>query len=336
MRVFLSYRRDDSAGRAGRLVDGLSARIGERNVFHDVRSIAPGVEFHAAVISALQTTDVTIVVIGTDWSTLTGPDGARRLDEPGDYVRLEVASALAAGGPVVPVLVGDAQFPAAAELPEDLRPLLQRQAIEIRDVAWHEDLDSLIDRLAEELSPPNQWWRKRSILSVAAVLLVAIVIGILFVARGSKNKGSSETPPCSPINASWTELHLPTERTATYQTADATNRKIRFTATAAWVTKSASGWRVATDIEVSNESLPVDGTHDDWYVSTDDFDRLIVDGFAGNIVSCFNAVVGTQQLEPGRRAVVRLGFDSATDPSHAELLVAIDGGTPIPIADRRA
>ena len=70
MRVFVSYRRDDTAGRAGRLGDGLSTRLGAGNVFQDVGSIAPGVDFEGAILGALAATDATIVVIGPDWATL--------------------------------------------------------------------------------------------------------------------------------------------------------------------------------------------------------------------------------------------------------------------------
>jgi TIR domain len=122
MRVFLSYRRDDTAGRAGRLSDGLTDRLGTGNVFHDVGSIAPGVDFEAAILGALADTDATILVIGPDWATVKGPDHAPRLLQPDDYVRTEVAAALASGRPVVPVLVGDARLPTLDELPEDLTP----------------------------------------------------------------------------------------------------------------------------------------------------------------------------------------------------------------------
>ena len=154
MRVFVSYRRDDTAGRAGRLGDGLSTRLGAGNVFQDVGSIAPGVDFEGAILGALAATDATIVVIGPDWATLQGPDAVPRVREPGDYVRREVAAALTSGQPVVPVLVGGARLPAADELPDELAPLLKRQAITLRDDTWHEDVDGLVHRLRAEIEPP--------------------------------------------------------------------------------------------------------------------------------------------------------------------------------------
>src|SRR6476620_936107 len=126
MRVFVSYRRDDTAGRAGRLGDSLSTRLGTGNVFQDVGSIAPGVDFEAAILGALADTDATIVVIGPDWATLEGPDALPRLRERVYYLGQEVAAALTSGQPVVPVRVGGGRLPATDELPDELAPLLRR------------------------------------------------------------------------------------------------------------------------------------------------------------------------------------------------------------------
>lgn len=150
MRIFISYRRDDTAGRAGRLFDVLVSRLGGRNVFQDVAAIAPGADFTQQVADAIAKSDAALVVIGSEWLTIRGPDGTRRLDEPGDYVRGEIGAALAAEVPVVPVLVGDAQLPAPGDLPEELRPLVNRQAARIRDDSWHQDVDALVRRLEGE------------------------------------------------------------------------------------------------------------------------------------------------------------------------------------------
>jgi hypothetical protein len=135
MRVFLSYRRDDTAGRAGRLFDGLIKRLGPGQVFQDVEGISPGLDFEQALVEWLDRADASVVVIGADWVTAAEADGRRRLDHDDDYVRREVGAALASGRPVVPVLVGGAQLPRANELPDDLEPLVRRQAFTVRDGA---------------------------------------------------------------------------------------------------------------------------------------------------------------------------------------------------------
>ncbi len=150
MKIFISYRRDDTAGRAGRLFDLLATRFGARNVFQDVAAIEPGTDFTQRVDEAIAQCDATLVVIGSDWLSMSGPDGTRRLDEPDDYVRREVGAALAAGVRVVPVLVDRAELPAPEDLPEALRPLAQRQAVALRDATWHQDVDALVRRLEGE------------------------------------------------------------------------------------------------------------------------------------------------------------------------------------------
>jgi hypothetical protein len=154
MRMFISYRRDDTAGRAGRLFDVLVSRLGARNVFQDVAVIAPGTDFMQHVADAIGTCDAALVVIGSEWLTIRGADGRPRLNEPDDYVRAEIRAALSAEVPVVPVLVGQAQLPAAGDLPDELRPLVNRQAARIRDDSWHQDVDALFDASrAKRLSP---------------------------------------------------------------------------------------------------------------------------------------------------------------------------------------
>src|SRR5215207_8398557 len=95
LRIFLSYRREDSSARAGRLRDALAARFGERNIFQDVTAVRPGEDFTRAIDAALSQSDVVLVVIGPQWVTSAGPDGEPRLARQDDYVRAEL---IAAGG----------------------------------------------------------------------------------------------------------------------------------------------------------------------------------------------------------------------------------------------
>lgn len=126
-RFFLSYRRDDNAGFAGRLSDALEAAFGVGSVFRDVDDIRPGVDFAAPINSQLQSAHAVLVMIGPHWLE-AGADGRRRIDEPDDFVRCEVAAGLASGKPVIPLLLGNATMPEGKELPNAIAGLARHQA----------------------------------------------------------------------------------------------------------------------------------------------------------------------------------------------------------------
>ena len=110
-RIFISYRRDDSAAHAGRLCDRLEYHFGPGQVFMDVDAIKPGMNFIETVQQAIGECDGLVAVIGSDWLQVSDGTGARRLDDPTDLVRLEIVTALQRGIPVIPVLVQSAQMP---------------------------------------------------------------------------------------------------------------------------------------------------------------------------------------------------------------------------------
>lgn len=145
-RLFLSYRRDDSAGFAGRLADGLEAEFGAGSVFRDVDDIHPGQDFVDAIRDHLRQVDAVLVMIGPRWLA-SSAGGQRRLDDPEDFVRREIQTALASGKPVIPVLVGGAAMPAGAELPEAIADLARRQAVVLSDAGWRDDVRHLMDAL---------------------------------------------------------------------------------------------------------------------------------------------------------------------------------------------
>lgn len=140
--IFINYRREDSSGHAGRLFDALSAHFAGR-LFMDVDTLEPGVDFVEAIEQAVGSCEVLIVVIGREWLTIENTAGHRRLDDPADFVRLEVESALARKIRVIPVLVQDAPMPRAEELPPSLARLARRNAIELSDARWAYDVDRL-------------------------------------------------------------------------------------------------------------------------------------------------------------------------------------------------
>lgn len=145
--IFISYRRDDSAGYAGRLYDRLSAHFGADQVFMDVEGIELGTDFVTAIEQAVSSCKVLVVVIGDEWLSTTDPAGRRRLEDPNDFVRLETRVALEREIRVVPVLVGGALMPRADELPEELKSLARRQAIEISHKQWEASTRELIRAL---------------------------------------------------------------------------------------------------------------------------------------------------------------------------------------------
>ncbi len=168
-RVFISYRRDDAAGYAGRLEEALEKRLGPRSVFRDMIDIAPGEDFVGAIRARLATAQSVLVLIGPRWA---GGDtaGQRRIDDTNDFVRLEVALALESGARVVPVLLPGAEMPLEADLPPPLKPLARRNALSLSDANWGAD----IGRLADSIGLP----RRRSVwpwaLGGAAVAASAV------------------------------------------------------------------------------------------------------------------------------------------------------------------
>ena len=153
--IFISYRRDDSAGFAGRLADDLVEIFGRDLVFMDVTGIEPGTDFRHAIAEKVGDCDTVLAVIGKEWMG-QATDGHARVADPSDFVRLEVAAALERGVPVIPVLVDDAAMPAARDLPKDLEPLAWRNAVELRHSRWDADLQVLVAALEKRLA------RKRS------------------------------------------------------------------------------------------------------------------------------------------------------------------------------
>jgi len=145
--IFISYRRGDSAGHAGRIYDRLRAQLGHDRVFMDVTGIEAGVDFMDAIEGAIGSCTALLVIIGPDWLTCTDDDGRSRLADPNDVLRLEIGSALARKVRVIPVLVDGALLPHADGLPDDLKTLVRRQTIELRDTRWDDDADHLLDVL---------------------------------------------------------------------------------------------------------------------------------------------------------------------------------------------
>jgi hypothetical protein len=190
--IFISYRRDDTGGFAGRLYDRLCDRFGRHRVFRDVDTIEPGGRFPREIEEKLSRCDALVALIGPDWLGSTDEQGRRRLELPEDFVRLEIATALRRGIAVIPTLLRNTPMPRAAELPRDLAPLAECQAIEIDDTDFHEDVDRLIEALAPRVRRGGVTVLGRTFpRAAAAAALAVLALGVLAVAVAVRGRGDA-------------------------------------------------------------------------------------------------------------------------------------------------
>ena len=205
--IFICYRRDDTAGHTGRLRDALSAEFGSDEIFRDLDTISPGDDFVEAMSHGLASCSVFLAIVGRQWLTAVDRDGRRRLDDPADHVRRELAEALPRGVRVIPVLVQGASMPRAADLPDPLRTFAARNAIELDDEGWQSDVNRLVEAVRRDVHLPHAAHRRvadkpvpyrRMALGLlgAGALIIAIVFG-----RGRLNESSqagASTPAGAP------------------------------------------------------------------------------------------------------------------------------------------
>jgi hypothetical protein len=226
--IFISYRREDTEGFARGLFQSLEGAFGSDHVFMDVEAIGLGVDFVEAIDKSLAGCGALLVLIGKDWVNCTDSAGRRRLDDPQDFVRMEVAKALEQNVRVIPVLVKGARMPAPEDLPESLRSVTRRQALELRHERWSQDVAHLASALEQMLGltrldrpapsppmPPSSAQPKKSgrgmamglgavavvvILAAAGYLLIPkspappVVVNTESAVQPEADKGSSPTP----------------------------------------------------------------------------------------------------------------------------------------------
>ena len=218
--IFISYRRDDSEGQAGRLYDDLSRTFGDSSVFMDVTAIEPGLDFRKVIDHNVASCGVLLAVIGPGWLDAKDESGQRRLDNPVDFVRLETASALKRDIPVVPVLVRGARMPRADQLPPDLGELAYRNGLELTHARWDSDVEVLVKALHRHIKdeaaaleqtsrpastpprsaapanvPPVAPVKKQSsLIAVGLVAAVAVAIGLVAWMHRSPTTDASRIP----------------------------------------------------------------------------------------------------------------------------------------------
>lgn len=182
--IFISYRRVDSMAASGRIYDHLTEVFGEANIFKDVENIEAGDDFRVVLTNAVNSCDVLLVIIGPEWLNASDTMGRRRLDDPHDYVRLEIETGLKRSDAlVIPLLIENASMPRPSDLPPSMQDLCFRNAMPIRnDPDFHRDIHLLIDHIQRHFKKVAKEHRRVSPLLIAAVLMLILIgAGAFFV-----------------------------------------------------------------------------------------------------------------------------------------------------------
>src|SRR5262245_56789722 len=199
-KIFIVYRRDDSISTAGRLHDRLAQTFGRKSLFMDVDHVPAGIDFVDYLNSQVAECDVFLAVIGPNWVDAKDDSGHRRLDNPNDYVTVEIAAALARNIRVIPVLVDGARAPNPDKLPDSIKPLARRNAVEIRNTHFGRAAEALTDKVREALKStrPMTWrwpwfvvperWR------VVALTATALLLGWIGLNQMGMPVGAPWTP----------------------------------------------------------------------------------------------------------------------------------------------
>jgi hypothetical protein len=321
VQVFLSYRRGDVGGYAGRLADALRQRLGANSVFQDVVAIAPGQDFTAAIDRALDDCDAFLAVIGPGWLAAATPQGAPRLFEADDYVRLELARALDRNVRVIPVLVGGAALPAATELPDELKGLVRRQAVALHDETWHQDVEGLVRSLRGEPAVPTRR-RARWLVPGVAVVVALVALGAAAwwwgpgSGQGSGSGEQAEPAACPPAaGEGWGRIALNNNPTGEEKLPQGS---LLFRVKAAYWRASGSTWQVLLDTSMQNKTSEAQ-YHGYWRY------QYLVVGQRRFKVTCFSS--DSAPVDPGLVDDALIGFQVSCKPVGAiEVVLEEDKG----------
>jgi Sulfatase-modifying factor enzyme 1/TIR domain len=219
--IAISYRRDDSLPIAGRLYDRLQAKFGKKNVFMDFDSIPPGTDFREQIKQVIGRSNLVVAIIGPHWLG-EQPDASRRIDNPGDFVRLEIAYALEAGIPVIPLLIDTTQMPKPEMLPPNIQELAFRHALPLDSgVDFHSHTDRLIAGIRKAIADGPRSNRAQTVSATigpvvgtrptrkiviwsAAILLVVGASAISFLVLQRHEREANETSPALVVEQSKT------------------------------------------------------------------------------------------------------------------------------------
>jgi hypothetical protein len=201
--VFISYRRAENSRHAGRLFDRLSQRFPNSHVFMDVAGIEAGSDFVEVIQTALNTCNVMLVVIGREWLTCTDGNGSRRIDNSGDFVHLEILTALKRKLPVMCVLVNGGTMPTSEVLPDDLKELTEAPSFSVRDGQWDHDLQKLFVTLRRLLAP-RAMTRNLFIMIASVATAVTAVVVLIMGTRGGVRPAEHRPEPIAVLGAETT------------------------------------------------------------------------------------------------------------------------------------
>ena len=185
-KIFLSYRRSDGDGAVNALFDALAKEFGRDSLFMDVDAIPVGMDFRNVLRDAVAESDLMLVCIGRHWVAASDDDGRRRLDDPHDFVRMEIEQALQVSVPVIPILLDGARMPQASEVPDSLRPLLYRMAVTVSAHSFRSDLQEVVRAIkanslrrvveTSATSPPH--WKVKVLSAMASLLGLSSSVNI--------------------------------------------------------------------------------------------------------------------------------------------------------------
>jgi hypothetical protein len=213
-RIFMSYRRADSMAVSGRIYDHLVEVFGEDSVFKDVENIEAGDDFRVVLTNAVSSCDVLLVIIGPNWLNVADSTGRRRLEDPHDFVRLEVETGLKRSDVlVVPLLIENASMPRPSDLPASMQDLCFRNAMPVRnDPDFHRDIQILLDHLHRYFKRLGRERRRLTpmILGVVAALIV-IAAGAFFLLNGQPGFLATATATPTEVAIVPTDTQTPTE-----------------------------------------------------------------------------------------------------------------------------
>ena len=202
-KIFVNYRRDDSASQALNVAQYLEREFGGANVFLDIDRLRAGQKFPQVLEERLTQSRVMLAVIGPSWLTVSNETGHRRLNDPEDWVRLEISGALARGIPVIPVLVGGASLPRKADLPDDLKPLADHQIATITTNGFRNDMAGLARDVRDLLRPRRRWPLAAGAGAAAVTALgLAVYLGAIPIAGRAalfeRDESAGPVPSASP------------------------------------------------------------------------------------------------------------------------------------------
>jgi TIR domain-containing protein len=181
-RVFISYRREDTAAAAGRVYDRLSRLLAIPNVFFDVSTIGGGEDFAQKIASEISKSDATLAFIGDKWLEKSPSGGGPRICEPDDYVRAELRTALSRPLLVVPVLVGGARMPRPEQLPEDIRAITAKNALPLRHESFDDDTENIVAAVLGLKAGERAWEDKGSLgIKIAYAVGAALAVSMLLL-----------------------------------------------------------------------------------------------------------------------------------------------------------